>query len=917
MKSWHYHVISNTHWDREWRYPFQVYRVGLVSMMDSLLLILEQNQDYRVFFLDSQTVILEDYLEIRPENKKRIAKMVRADRLQIGPWYTLPDQWCCPGEALVRNLLMGHRVARSFGPVSKLGYTPFSNGQISQLPQIYNGFGIDSCFFYRGVGKHVAKPEFLWEGADGSRVFAFRFGDYARYNYYYLVYRPGLLGRSIRDRDYVWNPEEIPFHVASDTFQDRQYGWMNQKLFVHEEKMEGALEDVKKFTKPDTATGHLLFMMGHDHSFALDAEVDLIKALQKHLDPGEELIHSSLKDYMDAFRKEAKDLEILKGEMRHTNRIGLWTNLFAQILSCRTYIKQQNAQVNAKVLYGAEPLAALAWITGSEYPAPFFEIAWKKLLVNQAHDAVGGCSADPVHREMQARWSEVEALSDEISRNAMRDLALRIDGSSISPHNLQITVFNPLPYMRSVIARFILDIPGADPNTTFVIENIKGARVPFQILSRESATPSIEGEYELSMPFPVQRFHTCLYLEHIPEMGYEVFVIKPGEKPSDTQASLVLSNWDMENEFLKIHVNDNGTFRIADKRSGRIMNKLCFYEDEGELGDPWNNMAPDNETPVRSLDVQAHCSILHSGHLQGTLKIEFNLPIPSKVLNDKTRSGDLADIPIELFITLKKHSPLVEIEIELDNRAENHRLRVLFPSGLTRAEYSYADGQFDVLKRPIKLPDPAGWKEPPYPTHPLWNFVDVSDGEQGLAVINNGLIEYEVRDDTDRTICITLLRTFGAFVYGRPTPEAQCLGKHRYALGILPHKGYWHDTDIFARVADMVAPLQALESAPTKGSLPSSCSFLRVSPSLVFSGVKQGEDGKSLVIRLWNPLDRDQEVFLESCIPLEKVRLLTLAEKPIRKLKILENKKVAFSAGGKKIVTLGIHFGPSLAIAPQ
>jgi len=230
MSPYRCHVISNTHWDREWRYSFQAYRMDLVDLMDRLLDLLETRPEYRAFFLDSQTVILEDYLEIRPENEERVRRMVAADRLQIGPWFTLPDAWGCPGEALVRNLLMGHRVARRFGPVAKVGYTPFSNGQISQLPQIYRGFGIDSCFFYRGIGKHVAKSEFIWESPDGTPVFGFRFGDYARYNYYYLLYRPGLLGRTLKMRTYDWPPEEMPCRVATEQAYDRQYGWGAQRL---------------------------------------------------------------------------------------------------------------------------------------------------------------------------------------------------------------------------------------------------------------------------------------------------------------------------------------------------------------------------------------------------------------------------------------------------------------------------------------------------------------------------------------------------------------------------------------------------------------------------------------------------------------------------------------------------------------
>ncbi|MBN1903162.1 hypothetical protein JW926_17705 [Candidatus Sumerlaeota bacterium] len=910
MKKWTYHVISNTHWDREWRYPFQAYRSDLVSMMDNLLSLLENTPEYRAFFLDSQTVILEDYLEIRPENKKRIGRLVESGRLQIGPWYTLPDEWGCPGEALVRNLLMGHKVAKNFGLVTKVGYTPFSNGQISQLPQIYNGFGIDSCFFYRGVGKHVAKPEFIWESPDGSRVFGFRFGAYARYNYYYLAYRPGLLGRFTTDRDYLWNPDEIPSRVAVETANERPYAWMNQKLFVHEQNLDRALSDVKQFTKPDVSTHHLLFMMGHDHSFAAKEEVDLIRALEKRLDPEqEEIFHSSLTDYLDAFRKAAPELEILKGEMRHTLKDGLWTHLFAQILSCRAYVKQENARICAKVLYGSEPLCALSWITGGEYPRPFLEVAWKKILINQAHDAIGGCSVDPVHREMFARWSEVETLSDELSRKALMNLASHINASNLPPKDLQLTIVNPTPFRRSLIAAFIIDIPSQDSQTTFSLETPEGIPVPLQILSYIEHLATIEGGYELSMPFPVQRFKTCLELTDLPAMGYETLVIKPGKAPEITGRDIALSHIAMENEFLNITVNPNGALKMTDKKTGLIMDSLAYLEDEAEFGDPWSRNVPPGEPTFYSLNGKAASRIVSNGPLQGTLEIKFDFPIPLQKDNDQARSRELATIPVSLLATLQKGSPLLELAVHIENRARDHRLRILFPSGINNAEYSFADGQFDVLKRPIKLPDSAGFKEPPYPTHPLWNFVDVSDGKRGFAVINNGLIEYEVKDDAQRTVAITLLRGFGKFTYGRPVPDAQCLGKHVYRFFLFSHKGTWEDAGIFDKVSNLVAPLQALQSAPTKGDLPMKTEFLRISPdSLVFSGIKQSEDGKGVILRLWNPMEKNLKMTLETALPVKKARLVTLEEKKIRWLPIKESRKISLIAPKKKIITLNLLF---------
>ena len=61
-------VISHTHWDREWYMPLEQFRHRLVDMMDRLLDILAEQLEY-IFHLDAQTVVLEDYLAVRPENR--------------------------------------------------------------------------------------------------------------------------------------------------------------------------------------------------------------------------------------------------------------------------------------------------------------------------------------------------------------------------------------------------------------------------------------------------------------------------------------------------------------------------------------------------------------------------------------------------------------------------------------------------------------------------------------------------------------------------------------------------------------------------------------------------------------------------------------------------------------------------------
>jgi 2-O-(6-phospho-alpha-D-mannosyl)-D-glycerate hydrolase len=153
------HVISNTHWDREWVYPFQETRLLLLDFLDDLLDLLDKKPEFHSFLLDSQTIAVEDYLELRPEREEQVKEHVKSGRLIVGPWYSLPEEYIVNGESLVRNLVVGHRLANKWGKVSKIGYTPFSYGQTSQMPQIYRGFDIDTIIFYRGI--NTPRSEFV------------------------------------------------------------------------------------------------------------------------------------------------------------------------------------------------------------------------------------------------------------------------------------------------------------------------------------------------------------------------------------------------------------------------------------------------------------------------------------------------------------------------------------------------------------------------------------------------------------------------------------------------------------------------------------------------------------------------------------------------------------------------------------
>src|ERR1039458_6205170 len=102
---------------------------------------------------------------------RRIAKLVKAGKLQIGPWYLLADSFLASGEALIRNLEIGSRIARRFGKSAQTGYLPDQFRHAAQLPQILSGFGLKAAVVFRGVGREVNRNRFIWEALDGSSLF--------------------------------------------------------------------------------------------------------------------------------------------------------------------------------------------------------------------------------------------------------------------------------------------------------------------------------------------------------------------------------------------------------------------------------------------------------------------------------------------------------------------------------------------------------------------------------------------------------------------------------------------------------------------------------------------------------------------------------------------------------------------------
>ena len=145
------HVVSHTHWDREWYLPAARFRQQLVALVDDLLD--DPPAPGSSFLLDGQMSVIEDYLAVKPERTLELVALLERGAIEAGPWYVLADELIPGGEALVRNLLAGRQVLSRLGAKAPpVLYCPDSFGHPAALPTLAAGFGLDLIILSRGFG---------------------------------------------------------------------------------------------------------------------------------------------------------------------------------------------------------------------------------------------------------------------------------------------------------------------------------------------------------------------------------------------------------------------------------------------------------------------------------------------------------------------------------------------------------------------------------------------------------------------------------------------------------------------------------------------------------------------------------------------------------------------------------------------
>ncbi|CAI6083164.1 alpha-mannosidase [Cohnella sp. JJ-181] len=878
------HVISHTHWDREWYMPFEKFRMRLVKLIDDVMDLLEtENNGFEFFHLDGHVLVADDYLEIRPEREERLRKLVKAGKLSIGPWYVLQDAFLTSGEAQIRNMEIGIARAEELGGSTDIGYFPDTFGNISQSAQLLQGFGIARAVFGRGINGIAENngvrnedssgypSELWWASPDGSKVL------------------------SVFMANWYHNGMELPTDPERAAERGRQ-----------------ALDNVERFA----TTPHLLLMNGCDHQPVQSDVGRAIAVLNERL-PEYEFVHSRFADYFDRLEACETPSSTVSGELISEHTDG-WMTL-VNTASARMYLKQWNVRVQNELEKWAEPFSAIAGLLGKEHPTAFLRHAWKLLLQNHPHDSICGCSIDPVHDEMVTRFMKSAQIAESLSLEAMTYIADRADTSAFAARKggapaeiYPFVVFNPLGWEREETASVDIDVDAELEPAGYALLDRDGAELAYAWEDLGWIHGFTLPDDRFRIPWRKRRYRLTFLASRIPGTGHAAYAwVRREDKGAvrrEPKEAAVCEVKDgsaiLENAYLRIQVHAGGTLTLEDKATGHTYRDLLALEDTGDIGNEYMYRAAEEAQPIVTGVGRV---VLEDRSTAGraSVSIQHRLELPAGREGNR-RSAATIGQEVEVVVSLDAGAGRVDVAVSLDNGARDHRLRALFPSDADTA-YVHADAPFDVVKRTI---EPwAGWSNPAR-NERMQSFVDLSDGERGLAIVTAGLPEYEALRDDCRTIALTLLRSVGELGDWNyfPTPGAQCIGPYACRFAIVPHRGDYRPAVRAAQAFN--APLRAVRTGVHAGALPAALSWATIdSPSgaVAMTALKKADRAGGVLLRLVH-LGEETETIEATGELFERasaVKSLLLNEKPLGEVAAADG-RAALSLDGKKIVTLGI-----------
>ncbi|MGY3777973.1 glycoside hydrolase family 38 N-terminal domain-containing protein [Isobaculum melis] len=847
-------VVPHSHWDREWYFSIEDSNTILSENMAELLTFLEQTPNFPTYTFDGQLSVIEDYLKHAPEDVERLKKLIKNGRLHIGPWYTQGDTLLLQTESIIRNLLIGKQGAEAFGHSMDIGYLPDIFGQNAYLPSIFKRFGITHSILQRGLYHEQVNKDLNFQWIAPN-------GEAIPTNNIYFGYGPGKF-------------------LASD----EQY--VTQTLLP-------ILEALEKMNPKDAP---LLLPAGGDQVFVRKNFPKVIEELNQR-DWPYEFILSDYESYMEKAWMTPHETKI-NGELIACQK----SRIHNTIRSQRMDIKQKNAQIEEKIYQQLEPLGVLSQELGGNYPQNWMNSCLKLLFDVHAHDSIGGCNSDETNREIMNRLYKIERIVDGylniLKKQISRGILAEEEG---------VVAFNLLPKKVNKQLSFII----FTKESSIQLTDLLGKALPQVIRNQEyisggtQVKVTAEGEVQVELP----GYYRTEIAAEVPFEGFGYRKLLIQNSLNERLASV--ENTKIKNEFYELEVVD-GMLEVR-RYDGAVKKQLFDFENMADAGDsydfsPVENGLANYSTKFKLIDIKTSSQ-------ESEMILETTVAVAKELANWNQLTEEMT---IQTTIRLVKGSDMIYLQHQMENRTNDHRVRLRFLGENTEG-LSYGDQGYSLLERKNHNPYLANWREEgfaeaPQAIFPLERFVTINEKEGNVALFTKGLKEYEATDDA---LYLTLFRGVGllgkddlAWRPGRAsginnkvvaTPDAQMHGTLTFDLAYRWVNEELHPQKLYAaaekfatqQLSYQLQTLNSFEERLDRFELPqpaglSNLPTEKIGPSLpenlFVSGMKKAEKSDKIILRVFNPQIAPVE------IPAHLSQTGTLDEKELGTIKELPGK---------------------------
>ncbi|MFO8057602.1 MAG: glycoside hydrolase family 38 C-terminal domain-containing protein [bacterium] len=791
------HSIGQSHIDAAWKWRLEQTHDKVYKTFSKAI---EHIQEYPDFTFSGSTPLYYEWImEEHPDLFKKIQEREKQGRWEIvgGQWVE-PDGNMPSGESFVRQRLLGQRFyLEHFGHISKVSWMLDSFGYNFNLPQI----------MARSGAKYMWTSKLTW---NDTTKFPF-------HNFWW----ESPDGSQVLTHICPISPFPMYFSFGEvGTYKDTRYllkpdsdlvaNYATPQQTIRETLSRDWLDEIGVF-----------YGLGDGGHGPLKYEIKVQKALAQK-----------------GYTEFSTGLELFQDIEACGDRLPVWKDeMYLEyhrgVLTTQAWIKRANRKAE-RALGTAETLRTVLHNFNVTYPYEQLKEVWKLVLLNQFHDILPGSSIPEVYQDAKEHYDRIFNALHNITYGGMDRLAGLVTVSPPEDHMDGIVVFNSLPWERSGPVE--VRIPS---QKHWRVIDKSGMEVAFEEVEKE------EGRF------------LVFRAEEVPSVGYKVYYVEKPEKPetglpagptvTGTAEAFVL-----ENSLVKVSVNkESGLITsLVNKETGEEFidgpsNKLLAFWDKPKQWSAWNINENYLDHPI---PIEAPSEV----------KISRDGPLFSEVLvRSKAKMKGMEPTTFVQRIRLMKNDPVVYLDVDSDFHMHDALVKVEFNSTL-HSDTVVADNAYLPVARPTHPQTPAEkarWEMP------CQKWIDISEPDRGLALLNKGKYGFSLNPD-GTGYRLSLIK--GAH-HPRAAPEAKNVkrhiltpqttltdqGHHHVEMGLLAHRDHWKEKALWQDGYNFNTPLEARWSGAHEGSLPEEGSFLSVDAENVYIGsVKRAEDDGDMVIRL-------------------------------------------------------------------